>query len=63
MISVFDDIIVCRFVDGYVGDLQYHEGVRATWLAEKAGNVYHHPYSLGIYENLVSVRTFLHLYY
>ncbi|ONM36498.1 probable protein S-acyltransferase 16-like isoform X1 [Zea mays] len=35
--------------------IEYHEGVRATWLAEKAGNVYHHPYNLGIYENLVSV--------
>ncbi|ONM36499.1 putative protein S-acyltransferase 16 [Zea mays] len=33
--------------------IEYHEGVRATWLAEKAGNVYHHPYNLGIYENLV----------
>uniref|UniRef100_A0A0E0JQX8 S-acyltransferase n=1 Tax=Oryza punctata TaxID=4537 RepID=A0A0E0JQX8_ORYPU len=33
----------------------YHEGVRAMWLAEKAGNLYHHPYDLGVYENLVSV--------
>jgi len=33
----------------------YHEGVRAMWLAEKAGNLYHHPYNLGVYENLVSV--------
>jgi hypothetical protein len=39
----------------YVGRLQYHEGVRAMWLAEKAGNLYHHPYDLGVYENLVSV--------
>jgi hypothetical protein len=30
------------------------------WLAEKAGNLYHHPYNLGIYENLVSVRTIFH---
>ncbi|GJN17189.1 hypothetical protein PR202_gb04239 [Eleusine coracana subsp. coracana] len=35
--------------------IEYHEGVRAMWLAEKAGNIYHHPYDLGIYENLVSV--------
>ncbi|KAK1298040.1 putative S-acyltransferase [Acorus calamus] len=33
---------------------KYHEGVRAMWLAEKVGNVYQHPYDLGIYENLVS---------
>eukprot|EP00268_Persea_americana_P017731 TRINITY_DN1858_c0_g1_i1.p1 TRINITY_DN1858_c0_g1~~TRINITY_DN1858_c0_g1_i1.p1 ORF type:complete len:283 (-),score=23.48 TRINITY_DN1858_c0_g1_i1:465-1313(-) len=35
--------------------IEYHEGVRAMWLAEKAGNVYSHPYDLGIYENLASV--------
>jgi hypothetical protein len=35
--------------------LQYHEGVRAMWLAEKGGDLYHHPYDLGVYENLVSV--------
>ncbi|EEE55657.1 hypothetical protein OsJ_04050 [Oryza sativa Japonica Group] len=35
--------------------IEYHEGVRAMWLAEKAGNLYHHPYDLGVYENLVSV--------
>lgn len=27
------------------------------WLAEKAGNLYHHPYDLGVYHNIVSVRT------
>lgn len=26
------------------------------WLAEKVGNMYRHPYDLGVYENLVSVR-------
>ncbi|RWR95404.1 putative protein S-acyltransferase 16 isoform X1 [Cinnamomum micranthum f. kanehirae] len=35
--------------------IEYHEGVRAMWLAEKVGNVYRHPYDLGVYENLVSV--------
>ncbi|XP_077232774.1 putative protein S-acyltransferase 16 isoform X1 [Tasmannia lanceolata] len=35
--------------------IEYHEGVRAMWLAEKVGNIYHHPYDLGVYENLVSV--------
>lgn len=36
---------------------QYHEGVRALWLAEKGGSLYNHPYDLGPYENLQSVRT------
>lgn len=26
------------------------------WLAEKGGDLYHHPYDLGVYENLISVR-------
>jgi hypothetical protein len=43
-------------------DLQYHEGVRATWLAEKAGNIYRHPYNLGAFENLVSVTFFFYLH-
>ncbi|KAL5549876.1 hypothetical protein UlMin_000052 [Ulmus minor] len=35
--------------------IEYHEGVRAMWLAEKGGNVYSHPYDLGAYENLTMV--------
>ncbi|XP_043698857.1 probable protein S-acyltransferase 16 [Telopea speciosissima] len=35
--------------------IEYHEGVRAMWLAEKVGNVYRHPYDLGPYENLTWV--------
>ncbi|ONK76911.1 uncharacterized protein A4U43_C02F1170 [Asparagus officinalis] len=35
--------------------IEYHEGVRAMWLAEKVGNIYRHPYDLGVYDNLVSV--------
>ncbi|KAF8703850.1 hypothetical protein HU200_031946 [Digitaria exilis] len=35
--------------------IEYHEGVRAMWLAEKGGDLYHHPYDLGVYENLISV--------
>ncbi|XP_038980979.1 probable protein S-acyltransferase 16 [Phoenix dactylifera] len=35
--------------------IEYHEGVRAMWLEEKVGNMYRHPYDLGVYENLVSV--------
>ncbi|KAK6943635.1 Palmitoyltransferase, DHHC domain, partial [Dillenia turbinata] len=38
--------------------IEHHEGVRAMWLAEKGGNVYSHPYDLGAYENLSSVRSF-----
>lgn len=34
--------------------IEYHEGVRAMWLAEKGGDVYSHPYDLGAYENLNS---------
>lgn len=36
--------------------MQYHEGVRAMGLAQENGNDYQHPYDLGVYENLVSVR-------
>ncbi|CAD6333618.1 unnamed protein product [Miscanthus lutarioriparius] len=35
--------------------IEYHEGVQAMWLAEKGGDIYHHPYDLGVYENLISV--------
>ncbi|GLT92570.1 hypothetical protein SLE2022_104010 [Rubroshorea leprosula] len=35
--------------------IEYHEGVRAMWLAEKGGKVYKHPYDLGTYENLTMV--------
>ncbi|XP_044460495.1 probable protein S-acyltransferase 16 isoform X1 [Mangifera indica] len=35
--------------------IEYHEGVRALWLAEKGGHVYKHPYDLGVYENLTTV--------
>ncbi|KAK3135385.1 hypothetical protein QOZ80_5BG0418270 [Eleusine coracana subsp. coracana] len=35
--------------------IEYHEGVRAMWLAEKCGDLYHHPYDLGVYGNLISV--------
>lgn len=35
--------------------IEYYEGVRATWLARKSGQSYHHPYNLGIYKNITSV--------
>ncbi|CAH1445855.1 unnamed protein product [Lactuca virosa] len=35
--------------------IEYYEGVRAMLLAEQGGNVYSHPYDLGVYENLTTV--------
>ncbi|KAI3759849.1 hypothetical protein L1987_50232 [Smallanthus sonchifolius] len=35
--------------------MQYYEGVRAMLVAEQGGNVYSHPYDLGVYENLITV--------
>nr|XP_034909360.1 probable protein S-acyltransferase 16 isoform X1 [Populus alba]TKR66563.1 putative protein S-acyltransferase 16 isoform X2 [Populus alba] len=35
--------------------IEFHEGVRAMWLAEKEGHVYKHPYDVGAYENLTTV--------
>ncbi|KAH8952049.1 hypothetical protein BDL97_09G063900 [Sphagnum fallax] len=32
--------------------IEYHEGVRARWLAEKAGQHYRHPYDVGVFTNL-----------
>ncbi len=48
----------CRcFSDLLMGleNLQYHEGVRARWLAEKAGQHYRHPYDVGVFTNLSMV--------
>ncbi|KAH7553712.1 hypothetical protein JRO89_XS12G0046000 [Xanthoceras sorbifolium] len=39
--------------------IEYHEGVRAMWLAEKGGHIYKHPYDLGVYENLTMVSPML----
>lgn len=36
---------------------QYHEGVRAMWLAEKGGALYSHPYDIGAYDNLTDVSS------
>lgn len=35
--------------------IEYHEGVRAHWLAGKAGQIYRHPYDLGYFSNLLMV--------
>nr|CAB3461269.1 unnamed protein product [Digitaria exilis] len=53
---ILDSAPVFRSFDKIVTNvMQYHEGVRAMWLAEKGGDLYHHPYDLGVYENLISV--------
>jgi palmitoyltransferase len=35
--------------------IEYHEGVRSMLLSENGGEVYSHPYDLGVYDNLISV--------
>ncbi|CAL1379032.1 unnamed protein product [Linum trigynum] len=35
--------------------IEYHEGVRAMWLAEKGGDLYKHPYNIGGFENLTAI--------
>ncbi|KAL6520956.1 putative protein S-acyltransferase 16 [Orobanche gracilis] len=35
--------------------IEYHEGVRAMWLAEKGGQLYSHPYDIGEYDNLTEI--------
>ncbi|KAF9594739.1 hypothetical protein IFM89_034722 [Coptis chinensis] len=35
--------------------IEYHEGVRAKWLARKSGQSYHHPFDLGVYKNLIMI--------
>ncbi|GAQ87048.1 hypothetical protein KFL_003280020 [Klebsormidium nitens] len=35
--------------------IEYHEGVRARWLAKKKGQLYKHPYDLGIVRNLITI--------
>ncbi|MCL7044973.1 hypothetical protein MKW94_009469, partial [Papaver nudicaule] len=34
--------------------IEYHEGIRASWLAKKSGQNYRHPYNLGVYKNITS---------
>lgn len=46
---------LCSSANQFCGIEQYHEGVRAMWLAEKGGQVYKHPYDIGAYENLTLV--------
>eukprot|EP00850_Spirogloea_muscicola_P001832 SM000007S20792 [mRNA] locus=s7:214345:216796:+ [translate_table: standard] len=35
--------------------LKHHEGVRARWLAQKAGQDYRHPYDLGVVPNMLAI--------
>lgn len=35
--------------------IEYHEGVRARWLAGKAGQTYRHLYDIGYYTNAITV--------
>ncbi|XP_050250059.1 probable protein S-acyltransferase 15 [Quercus robur] len=35
--------------------IEYHEGVRAAWLAEKSGQNYRHPFYRSVYQNITSV--------
>lgn len=58
LVSLFDsELLIQADLLGILFAFQYHEGVRAMWLAEKGGNVYSHPYDLGAFENLTTVCT------
>ncbi|XP_071711252.1 probable protein S-acyltransferase 15 [Rutidosis leptorrhynchoides] len=35
--------------------IEYYEGTRAAWLANKSGQIYRHPYDVGVYRNLTVV--------
>lgn len=48
--------VIFTSTNNVIHTLQYQEGVRAMCVAEKGGYVYSHPYDLGAYENLISVR-------
>ncbi|KAH9703901.1 putative protein S-acyltransferase 15 [Citrus sinensis] len=32
--------------------IEYHEGIRAAWLAKKSGLSYRHPFDVGVYKNI-----------
>ncbi|XP_042512624.1 probable protein S-acyltransferase 15 isoform X2 [Macadamia integrifolia] len=36
--------------------IEYHEGIRAQWLARKSGKIYHHRYNVGFYRNIALGR-------
>ncbi|XP_043702767.1 probable protein S-acyltransferase 15 isoform X2 [Telopea speciosissima] len=35
--------------------IEYHEGIRAKWLARKSGKSYHHRYNVGFYRNITLI--------
>lgn len=35
--------------------IEYHEGLRAAWLARKSGQSYSHPFDVGVYKNVSMV--------
>ncbi|KAM7268869.1 hypothetical protein ACFE04_011035 [Oxalis oulophora] len=35
--------------------IEYYEGIRASWLASKSGQCYHHPFDVNTYKNISSV--------
>ncbi|GAB2223466.1 hypothetical protein Droror1_Dr00017607 [Drosera rotundifolia] len=35
--------------------IEYQEGLRASWLARKSGQCYHHPYNLGAFRNITTI--------
>nr|XP_043616839.1 probable protein S-acyltransferase 15 [Erigeron canadensis] len=35
--------------------IEYYEGTRAAWLAKKSGQIYKHPYDVGVYRNLTMI--------
>ncbi|KAI3508693.1 hypothetical protein L1887_23705 [Cichorium endivia] len=35
--------------------IEYYEGTRAAWLAKKSGQIYNHPYDVGVYRNVTMI--------
>ncbi|PWA94450.1 DHHC-type zinc finger family protein [Artemisia annua] len=35
--------------------IEYYEGTRAAWLAQKSGQIYKHAYDVGVYRNLTMI--------
>ncbi|KAG8645273.1 hypothetical protein MANES_10G049400v8 [Manihot esculenta] len=35
--------------------IEYYEGIRASWLARKSGQIYRHPFDLSAYKNITMV--------
>ncbi|KDP30472.1 hypothetical protein JCGZ_16151 [Jatropha curcas] len=35
--------------------IEYHEGIRAAWLARKSGQSYRHPFDISVYKNITLI--------